>query len=203
MRAPPAEGRVLLVDHHDSFTFNVWQLVESLGARCDVVQADAIDVAAVVGARPRGIILSPGPCTPREAGASPAIARAVARGEIAAPLLGVCLGHQVIGASLGAEVVRAERPVHGRATPIRHDGRGLFEGLPSPLVQARYHSLVVDARTLPPELEACAWSEAGELMAVRHASAPIDGVQFHPESFLSERGGDLVRRWLERLPAAA
>lgn len=191
--------RVLLVDHHDSFTFNVWQLVESLGHGCDVVLADAIDVAAVRMRAPAGIILSPGPCTPREAFASPAIALAVARGDLEVPLLGICLGHQVIGAALGAEVSRATRPVHGRATPIRHDGRGLFEGLPSPLVQARYHSLVVDPTTLPPELEPCAWSEAGELMAMRHREAPIDGLQFHPESFLSERGSDLIAAWLARL----
>jgi anthranilate synthase/aminodeoxychorismate synthase-like glutamine amidotransferase len=189
---------VLLVDHHDSFTFNVWQLVESLGARCEVVLADAIDVEEVRRRKPVGIILSPGPCTPREAGASPAIALAVARGDIDAPLLGICLGHQVIAASLGASVGRARRPVHGRATPIRHDGRGIFEGVPSPSTQARYHSLVVDPDTLPDELEACAWSDEGELMALRHRTAPIDAVQFHPESFLSEHGRDLIGRWLER-----
>jgi len=192
-------SRVLLVDHHDSFTFNVWQLVASLGHDCDVVLSGEIDVASVRLRAPSGIILSPGPCTPREAGASPAIALAVARGELAVPLLGICLGHQVIGAVLGASVQRAKRPVHGRATPIRHDGRGLFEGLPSPFIQARYHSLVVDPSTMPPELEPCAWSEDGELMAMRHVSAPIDGVQFHPESFMSEAGPELMRRWLTTL----
>jgi anthranilate synthase/aminodeoxychorismate synthase-like glutamine amidotransferase len=192
-------ARVLLVDHHDSFSFNVWQLVEQLGCTCDVVLADAIDVDAIRARAPSGIILSPGPCTPREAGASPEIVRAVVDGSIPVPLLGVCLGHQVIGAELGASVRRAARPVHGRATAIRHDGAGLFEGLPSPILAARYHSLVVDAETLPPELVPCAWSEAGELMAMRHRELPIDGVQFHPESFLSERGPAIVARWLERL----
>lgn len=189
---------VLLVDHHDSFTYNLWQLVESLGTRCDVVLADAIDVDDVRRRAPAGIILSPGPCTPREAGASPAIAASVARGDLDLPLLGVCLGHQVIGAALGATVRRASKPIHGRATPILHDGRGIFAGVPSPVVQARYHSLVVDEATLPSDLEACAWSEGGELMAMRHRSRPLEGVQFHPESFLSEHGRDLLATWLAR-----
>ncbi len=196
-------SRILLIDHHDSFTFNVWQLVESLGHGCDVVLADAIDVAGVRARDPAGLILSPGPCTPDEAGASPAIALAVVRGEIDVPLLGICLGHQVIGAVLGASVCRAIRPVHGRATPVLHDGKGIFTGMPSPTLQARYHSLVVDPQTLPPELEPCAWSEDGELMAMRHRTAPVDGVQFHPESFLSEHGADLLRRWLDRTSRSA
>lgn len=193
--------RVLLVDHHDSFTWNLWQALEGLGAGVDVVLADAIDVDDVRRADPRGVVLSPGPCTPREAGASPAIAQAVASGALDVPLLGVCLGLQVIAAALGGAVVRAARPVHGRTSPVVHDGRGLFVGLPSPLEMMRYHSLVVDPATLPPTLEPTAWTAEGELMGLRHRSRPIEGVQFHPESFLSAHGEALLARWIATLPA--
>ena len=193
--------RVLLVDHHDSFTWNLWQALEGLGAGVDVVHADAIDLDAVRGADPRGIVLSPGPCTPREAGASPAIAQAVAAGALDVPLLGVCLGLQVVAAALGGAVVRAAWPVHGRTSPILHDGQGLFEGLPSPVEMMRYHSLVVDPETLPRELEPTAWTAEGELMGLRHRSRPIACVQFHPESFLSEHGEALLARWIGTLPA--
>ncbi len=194
--------RVLLVDHHDSFTWNLWQALESLGAPTDVVLVDAIDAAEVGRAAPRGVVLSPGPCTPREAGASPAIARAVAEGALEAPLLGVCLGHQVVAAALGASIVRAQRPVHGRTSPILHDGQGLFTGLPRPLEQMRYHSLVVDPSTLPDELVATAWTQEGELMGLRHRTRPIETVQFHPESFASRHGESILARWVASLPPA-
>lgn len=194
--------RVLLVDHHDSFTWNLWQALEGLGAGVDVVRADAIDLEDVARADPRGVVLSPGPCTPREAGASPAIAQAVASGVLDVPLLGVCLGLQVVAAALGGAVVRAVRPVHGRTSPVLHDGQGLFTGLPSPVEMMRYHSLVVDPATLPPALEPTAWTAQGELMGLRHRSRPIECVQFHPESFLSEHGEALLARWIASLPAA-
>jgi len=194
--------RVLLVDHHDSFTWNLWQSLETLGAPTDVVQADVLSVDEVRGRAPRGVVLSPGPCTPREAGASPAIAMAAACGALAMPLLGVCLGLQVVAAALGARIVRARRPVHGRTSQVLHDGEGLFAGLPRPLELMRYHSLVVDPSTLPPELTATAWTEEGELMGLRHRTRPIECVQFHPESFLSVRGAEILQAWIATLPPA-
>jgi anthranilate synthase/aminodeoxychorismate synthase-like glutamine amidotransferase len=187
---------LLVVDNHDSFT---WNLVHALGrflTKLAVVQADEVNVDAVRAMAPRGIVLSPGPGRPEHAGVSLALVRELAPST---PLLGVCLGHQVICAAFGAHVVHAPRLMHGRTSPITHDGQGLFRDLPSPLRVARYHSLIVDAHTLPSELVATAFTEQGELMAVRHTSLPIESVQFHPESFMTECGLALLARFVERI----
>ncbi|MEO6954110.1 MAG: aminodeoxychorismate/anthranilate synthase component II [Polyangia bacterium] len=179
---------LLLVDNHDSFTFNLAQYLGELGADVRVMFADAIDVARVRSLAPSHIVLSPGPGHPADAGCCEALVR-----ELDVPLLGVCLGHQAIAEALGGQVRRAS-PVHGKVQPITHDGTGLFEGLHSPLLATRYHSLVVDV--LPPELAACAWSEEGHVMALRHVSRPLFGVQFHPESVGTPDGKALLRRFL-------
>jgi anthranilate synthase/aminodeoxychorismate synthase-like glutamine amidotransferase len=185
---------VWLVDNYDSFTRNLEDLLVQLGARVHVVRNDEATVAEVLAARPAGIVLSPGPRTPSEAGISVPLVRAAAREEV--PLLGVCLGHQAIGEAFGGRTVRGRRPVHGRATPVRHRGRGWLEGLPSPFLAARYHSLVVDDRTRPEVLEVTARSDDGEPMALRHKTLPIEGVQFHPESFLTPQGPRILAAFL-------
>jgi anthranilate synthase component II len=157
------------------------------------VRNDTVDVAAVRNMRPAAVVLSPGPCTPREAGVSLDLARELSS-EI--PLLGVCLGHQVIAESLGAKVVRAARPVHGQTSDVRHERAGLFAGLPVPLTVCRYHSLVVEPRSLPADLRPTAWTEDGVLMALEHASLPVYGVQFHPEAILTACGYDLLANFL-------
>ena len=188
---------LLVVDNHDSFT---WNLVHSLGrfaADVRVVQCDEVTLDQVRAFAPRGIVLTPGPGRPEKALVSMAIVR-----ELGAsiPLFGVCLGHQIICAALGAEVVHAERLMHGRTSSITHDGQGVFAGLSSPIEVARYHSLIVAPASLPRQLRATAFTPEGELMAVRHESLPIEGVQFHPESFMTEGGGSMVQRFVERLP---
>lgn len=187
---------LLVVDNHDSFT---WNLVHSLARFADdvhVVQSDQVNIADVRAHAPRGIVLSPGPGRPEAAGISMAVVHELGD-EI--PLLGVCLGHQVICAALGARVAHAARLMHGRTSSITHDGCGLFHNLPQGLQVARYHSLIVDKGTLPAELLATAHTEAGELMAVRHRVLPIESVQFHPESFMTEGGTAMVQRFVERL----
>jgi anthranilate synthase/aminodeoxychorismate synthase-like glutamine amidotransferase len=184
---------LLLIDNYDSFVHNLARYFERLGQATRVVRNDAIDVASVRAMDPAAIVLSPGPCTPNEAGASLDIVRQLHR-EV--PILGVCLGHQVIAEALGGRVVRAERPVHGRASQIRHTGTGLFDGLPSPLSVGRYHSLVVEPSALPRELRATAWTENGVLMALEHATASVYAVQFHPESILTEHGYELIANFL-------
>jgi anthranilate synthase/aminodeoxychorismate synthase-like glutamine amidotransferase len=184
---------ILLIDNYDSFVHNLARYFERLGQRTIVVRNDAIDVPAVQAMRPNAIVLSPGPCTPREAGASLEIVRQLHR-EV--PILGVCLGHQVIAEALGAMVVAARTPVHGRASVVEHNSRGLFEGVPSPLRAGRYHSLVVEPESLPTGLQPTAWTADGVLMALAHGRWPLYGVQFHPESILTQYGYDLLANFL-------
>ena len=184
---------VVVIDNYDSFTFNLVQYLGELGASCHVVKNDAITPSELLELRPRGVLISPGPRTPNEAGVSLAVVEQLA-GEV--PILGVCLGHQAIGQAFGGHVVRAERLMHGRTSPIEHDGRGLFAGLSSPFTATRYHSLLVDRASLPACLEISAWTAEGEIMGLRHKSLPVEGVQFHPESILTESGKTLLSSWL-------
>jgi len=190
---------VLVVDNYDSFTYNLVQYLEELGTRTLVVKNDAIDVDQVRAMAPSGILLSPGPCTPKEAGICVEAIRAMA-GHV--PILGVCLGHQSIADAFGGQVVRAPRLMHGKTSPIEHDGRGVFAGLPSPFVATRYHSLIVAREDLPKELEVSAWTSEGEIMGLRHVSADVEGVQFHPESILTVEGKRLLGNWVQRLAPA-
>jgi anthranilate synthase component II len=184
---------LLLIDNYDSFVHNLARYFERLGQTIHVVRNDAIDVKQVQAMRPQAIVLSPGPCTPTEAGASLEIVRTLHRDM---PILGVCLGHQIIAEALDGNVVRAAIPVHGRSSAIRHDARGLFAGLPSPLAVGRYHSLLVEPSTLPAILRATAWTDDGVLMAFEHVDLPVCGVQFHPESILTAHGYDLLANFL-------
>jgi para-aminobenzoate synthetase component 2 len=184
---------VLVVDNYDSFTYNLVQRFGELGETPVVHRNDRITIAAVERLAPDRIVISPGPCTPREAGISNEIIQRFA-GRV--PILGVCLGHQCIGAVFGGEVVRAPRLMHGKTSRIFHDGKGVYRGLPNPFVATRYHSLIVREKSLPRCLVPTAHSEKGELMGVRHRDLPIEGVQFHPESFLTEAGTELLRNFL-------
>ena len=184
---------VVLVDNRDSFVHNLARLVRVLGRPTEVVRSDEVTVEEVAALRPSHVVVSPGPCGPAEAGISVPLVRALGA---SVPVLGVCLGHQCIGAAYGGRVVRARRPMHGKASPIAHDGTGIFAGLPDPLHATRYHSLVVAPDGLPPELVPTAWSEEGEIMALRHRTHPVVGVQFHPESILTPDGPKIVRNFL-------
>jgi anthranilate synthase component 2 len=184
---------ILLVDNYDSFVYNLARYLEELGETTRVVRNDATSATAALASGPTHVVLSPGPCTPREAGISVDLVRSAAR--LGTPLLGVCLGHQCLGAALGGRVVRGA-PVHGKVSPVRHDGTGLFAGLPSPLRVTRYHSLVVDPGSLPADLLPSAWTEDGILMAIRHREAPLWGVQFHPEAVLTQEGHALLANFL-------
>jgi len=188
--------RVIVVDNYDSFTFNLVQMLRELGAEVDVFLNDAVDVAGVRARRPDGVLVSPGPCTPNEAGASLAVVGEMGR-EV--PVLGVCLGHQSIGQAFGGRVVRAGRLMHGKTSPIVHDGRTLFDGLPCPFEATRYHSLIVERDSLPACLEVSAWTAEGEIMGLRHRELPVEGVQFHPESVLTGEGKRLIGNWLRRV----
>ena len=185
--------RLVVIDNYDSFTYNLVQYFETLGARCEVILNDAIDVAGVAAKAPDAIVVSPGPCTPDDAGVSLDVVRELGP---TTPLLGVCLGHQSIGQAFGGRVVRAERLMHGKTSPMLHDGRSLFEGVPSPFEATRYHSLLVERASLPAALEVSAWTAEGEIMGMRHRSYPIEGVQFHPESILTVHGMQLLENWL-------
>ena len=189
---------ILLIDNYDSFVYNLARYVRELGEEPVVRRHDAVTVAEIREMDPSHIIISPGPCSPREAGVSTEVVRAVGP-EI--PILGVCLGHQCIGAAYGGEIVRAGRPMHGKTSRVHHRGTGLFAGLPSPFYATRYHSLVIAPGSVPPELEVLATSEDGEIMAVRHTSYPVHGVQFHPESVLTEHGYRIVDHFLHGVPA--
>lgn len=186
-------GSVVLIDNYDSFTFNLVQRLGELGARCTVVRNDALDVEGLRALRPSKVVVSPGPCTPDEAGVGVEAIRAFAN-EV--PVLGVCLGHQSIARAWGGQVVRAKVPVHGKAHAITHDGTGLFKGLPERLEVGRYHSLVVERASLPDELEVTATTQEGEIMALRHRTRPVFGVQFHPESILTPDGARLLANFL-------
>ncbi len=188
--------RVLVIDNYDSFTFNIVQYLGELGATSQVVKNDAIDVAGIAASSADGVLVSPGPCTPNEAGIS---LEAVATTRV--PVLGVCLGHQAIGQAFGGNVVRASRLMHGRTSPILHGGQGVFAGLPSPFEATRYHSLIVDRASLPECLEVTAWTAEGEIMGVRHRERAIEGVQFHPESILTRQGKALLANWVRALQA--
>jgi anthranilate synthase/aminodeoxychorismate synthase-like glutamine amidotransferase len=184
---------ILLIDNYDSFVFNLGRYFERLGHRAMVVRNTAIDAEGVESLRPDALVLSPGPCTPREAGCSLELVRRFA-GRL--PMLGVCLGHLAIAEALGGRVVRAREPVHGRTSLVRHDGRGIFAGLANPIVGCRYHSLVVDDRTLPDCLEVSARTDDGSVMAIRHREFPLVGLQFHPESILTDAGFLLLAAFL-------
>ena len=186
---------ILMIDNYDSFTFNLVQYLGELGAEVKVERNDAITVDDVGRLAPAAIVISPGPCTPNEAGISVATIRRYA-GEI--PILGVCLGHQSIGAAFGGEVVRAERIMHGKTSPIEHDGKTIFESLDNPFDATRYHSLLVRRETLPDCLEVSAWTAEGEIMGLRHKTLPVEGVQFHPESILTLEGKRLLGNFLGR-----
>lgn len=184
---------ILLIDNYDSFTFNLADLCGRLGARVEVVRNDAEDVAQLLERRPNGLLLSPGPGRPESSGVCPDLLRAAPANL---PVLGICLGHQALVESEGGRLNLLERPVHGRATRVHHDGQGLFQGLPSPLDAGRYHSLVADREELPDSLQLTAWSEEGLPMAVQHRSLPRFGLQFHPESILTPLGERLIARFL-------
>jgi len=189
--------RLLLVDNYDSFTFNLVQYLGELGADVEVFRNDRIDVPGIRARRPDGLVISPGPCTPDEAGVTLAAIRELA-GDL--PILGVCLGHQAIGQAFGGRVIRNERIVHGKASPVHHRGRGLYAGVSEPFQAGRYHSLVVERATLPGALEVTSWTEEGEIMGLRHKGLEVEGVQFHPESILTVEGKTLLGNWLARLP---
>jgi anthranilate synthase/aminodeoxychorismate synthase-like glutamine amidotransferase len=185
---------ILLIDNYDSFTYNLYHYLGELGAEVKVVLNDAIGLDGVAALKPERIVISPGPCTPREAGISCDVIRRFA-GEI--PILGVCLGHQCIGAAFGASIVRAPSIMHGKISAVTHDGRTIFRSLKNPLGAMRYHSLVIDPPSVPGELEVSARTSEDVIMAVRHRSLPVEGVQFHPESVLAEEGKQLLKNFLE------
>lgn len=190
---------LLMIDNYDSFTWNVVQYLGELGAEVEVFRNDEIGLERIAEMSPRQIVISPGPCTPDEAGISLALVERFA-GEI--PILGICLGHQSIGQQFGGRVVRAGRVMHGKLSEVHHTGAGVFEGLPSPFTATRYHSLVIEAGSLPDCLEVTAWTEIGgereEIMGVRHRRYDVEGVQFHPESIVSEHGHALLKNFLDR-----
>ncbi|MBD9468924.1 aminodeoxychorismate/anthranilate synthase component II [Pseudoxanthomonas sp. PXM01] len=191
---------LLMIDNYDSFTYNLVQYLQSLGAEVKVVRNDAMTVDEIAKLAPERIVISPGPCTPNEAGVSLEI---IERLGVNTPILGVCLGHQSLGQAYGGNVIRAGRIMHGKTSRIRHEGKGVFAGLPDAYEATRYHSLVVERSSLPEALEVTAWTENDdgsfeEIMGLRHRAFPVEGVQFHPESILTEHGHALLKNFLER-----
>jgi anthranilate synthase component 2 len=182
----------VLIDNYDSFTYNLWHYLGELGAEVAVYRNDAISVAAVLALAPEGIILSPGPSIPENAGICVDLVREAGR----IPVLGVCLGHQAIGVAFGGRVIRAPEPMHGKTARMLHDRSGVFAGLPSPFIATRYHSLIVERDSLPPSLHVTATSDDGLIMGLAHRERPVHGVQFHPESIASHHGHDLLRNFL-------
>ncbi|HET6334415.1 MAG TPA: aminodeoxychorismate/anthranilate synthase component II [Polyangiales bacterium] len=188
---------IVVIDNYDSFTYNLVQYLGELGAAVAVYRNDELRVDQVRALQPEGILISPGPGNPDEAGITLELL-ATLSSEV--PILGVCLGHQAIGQAFGGRVVRAQRLMHGRTSPILHDGTGVFAGLPSPFTATRYHSLIVDRASLNDSLRVTAWTAEGEIMGLAHRSLPVEGVQFHPESFLTEHGHAMLETFLRRLP---
>lgn len=184
---------ILMIDNYDSFTYNLVQYLEALNAEVAVYRNDAISLDGISRLNPQMIVISPGPCTPTEAGISLAL---VARFKTSIPILGICLGHQAIGQVFGTRVVQAKEPVHGKVHPIRHTGKGVFQGLDNPLNVTRYHSLILEKETLPATLEITAETLDGEIMGIRHRQYPLEGVQFHPEAILTEGGMPLLGNFL-------
>ena len=185
---------ILVIDNYDSFTYNLVQYLGELGAEIEVRRNDAVSVDEVGELEPSAIVISPGPCAPEQAGVSVPV---IQRWGATIPTLGVCLGHQAIGEAFGGRIVRAGRIMHGKTSPILHDGRGVFRGLPDPFEATRYHSLLVERATLPPVLEVSAWTAEGEIMGLRHREQAIEGVQFHPESILTSEGRALLGNFIE------
>ena len=185
---------ILVIDNYDSFTYNLVHYLNELGAQTSVYRNDALTAEDALALRPEAVVLSPGPCTPNEAGICLGL---IAGAPAALPILGVCLGHQSIGQALGGEVIRAQSLMHGKTSPIHHVGRGIFAGLPNPFTATRYHSLSVRRETLPDELEITAWTDDGEIMGFSHKTRPVHGVQFHPESIATEGGHQLLANFLE------
>ena len=185
---------IVIIDNYDSFTYNIVQTIGGMGAEVRVFRNDTVDISFIEGLKPDRLLISPGPCTPTKAGISIKAIRYFA-GKI--PILGVCLGHQSIGEAFGGDTIRASRLMHGKTSPISHDGKGVFTNLPNPFEAMRYHSLVVSAATLPECLEITAKSDQGELMGLRHRELPIEGVQFHPESIMTPDGVQLLKNFLD------
>ena len=202
---PMSGPRLLMVDNYDSFTYNLVQYFGELGAQVQTVRNDDLSVEDALGLQPDGIVISPGPCSPTQAGISVALIQAAAVRRKPLPLLGVCLGHQAIGEAFGAKVLQAKRLMHGKTSKVEHLGRSVFTGLNNPLTVTRYHSLAVERASLPEQLEVTAWTDDQEIMGLAHRQLPIHGVQFHPESILTEQGHELLQNFLnlvagERLP---
>jgi anthranilate synthase/aminodeoxychorismate synthase-like glutamine amidotransferase len=187
---------ILMIDNYDSFTFNIVQYLAQMGEEIRVYRNDQISIDGIKKMRPEAIVLSPGPCSPREAGVSVDVIREFYQ---TLPLLGICLGHQSIGYAFGGDIVRADRIMHGKVSPVHHDGKTLFAGLPNPFTAGRYHSLVVKPETLPSCLEVSAKTEEGEIMGLRHRTYPVEGIQFHPESVLTPQGKRLLRNFLKTI----
>lgn len=184
---------ILIIDNYDSFTYNLVQYLGELGARLEVVRNDQISVAEVRARKPEKVVISPGPCTPHEAGISVDLIRNL---HPTTPILGVCLGHQAIGEAFGGKVVKAPSIVHGKTSSIHHDGKGIFRRLPNPFDATRYHSLIVEKSSLPVNLQVTAWTEDGIIMGFQHTSSPTYGVQFHPESIATKHGKELLKNFL-------